>query len=584
MNIYKFAAVITAFALFAFSGCEHKAVSLSDEDAGYDDTDAVQSDEGDIGPDDAAADIDSFFSDDDPDEDVDEMTDEDSDADIIQNIPSETGFIVIEPVSYQMKTTLGFVNKTSDEARIFYYFQPADENMEEKPLAVFFNGGPGSASDFLMGLNTGPRSLDQSKNGGLPVGPGPASWSSFANLLYIDARNTGFSYSIGSASDGMSAQNFNPFFDGADFVRTVLRVLSSHPAIQKNPVIIVGESYGGTRASIMSHLLLFPDRYGSDGENYRDPLLVSEIKSHYSTVFSELSGTVPSAEKAATQFSGRVLIQPYLFGSDQDTAAGELFEEEGSPPYIIESETGTAFSPCKDQLVPALCDPSTNTLIYVQQFAGRDPYKYNENSSWSGDLEASILPAILSLKYYKEFFGSDPSAVQKMYSSERVNGYKTTSNVIGTVSDWVMAPVDVDQTEFVDAFGTLGTDDSYYLSMNNAAYVAYETETFSYHNTVFGELFLETLLYMKTFITKAGYDIICYSPAVPVAMSRQSSVESVSVEEDKLSVLFKESSFDGVSSGTTREIAFVPYDESGHTVSAVQPEKFLSDVRVWGGW
>jgi len=66
---------------------------------------------------------------------------------IATDYAGETGFIAIEPVTYYLRTERGTagVKYLSDETRLWYSFQPADEEWEKKPIALFFNGGPGSA-------------------------------------------------------------------------------------------------------------------------------------------------------------------------------------------------------------------------------------------------------------------------------------------------------------------------------------------------------------------------------------------------------------------------------------------------------
>jgi hypothetical protein len=43
----------------------------------------------------------------------------------------------------------------------------------------------------------------------------------------------------------------------------LLRFLKAHPQIQANQVVLVGESYSGTRVSTMLNLLLFYPGYAS---------------------------------------------------------------------------------------------------------------------------------------------------------------------------------------------------------------------------------------------------------------------------------------------------------------------------------
>src|SRR5262245_14597516 len=106
----------------------------------------------------------------------------------------EAGFVEIEPVTYAIHHDGTRTEMTSGRARLFYAFQAADDRPEERPLAVIFNGGPGAATGILFGFSTARQTLDPARSGGALVGPNAASWTRFANLLYVDARGTGFSY------------------------------------------------------------------------------------------------------------------------------------------------------------------------------------------------------------------------------------------------------------------------------------------------------------------------------------------------------------------------------------------------------
>ena len=175
------------------------------------------------------------------------------------------------------------------------------------------------------------------------------------NLLYIDAPNTGFSYNLlRRASDPkrraaeFGAKNFNPFIDAAQFIRLLLRFLAVHPSLQANPVIIVGESYGGVRAAAMLNLVLFYSSYGDGSKIYQDSTLAKEIQQHLEKVFPDESLRPFPPATIARQFTRQVLIEPLLAGIYQDDVAGELFEREGSPIYRIAAETGKKYTPCPE--------------------------------------------------------------------------------------------------------------------------------------------------------------------------------------------------------------------------------------------
>jgi carboxypeptidase C (cathepsin A) len=102
-------------------------------------------------------------------------------------VPAEAGYIEVPPQ----------VSGAADRARMFYAFRPADAHPERAPLLVFFDGGPGTAtSGLLLPFGTGPKTLRVDDLGAGPV-DNPASFTRFANLLYLDERDTGFSYELG---------------------------------------------------------------------------------------------------------------------------------------------------------------------------------------------------------------------------------------------------------------------------------------------------------------------------------------------------------------------------------------------------
>ena len=516
----------------------------------------------------------------------------------------QTGFITIEPVVYYLRTQSGTTGSkyTSDEARLWYSFQPADENMEEKPLAIFFNGGPGSASGLLLAFNTGRKSMDPLFNGGEVVGDNPHRWSSFANILYIDARNTGFSYSISGDKAGYTTRNFNPFLDGADFVRVLLRFLAAHPAIQANPIIFAGESYGGTRTIVMQNLLLNPTRYAGKEGYYTDEALADEISAHYAAV---LPDEEISAQKGAAQFGYASLIQPLLFGEPQDTASGELFEEPGSVIYQIAAEEGATFTPCA--VADTQCDKYYNAIMFVNSL-GRDLYKYDESSDWMSGLMTPVVPELLTRLNYADLLGYDPLFIEDMYAKRRDGAYKLASPVNGMLGTAIQGvplgaplqermhliemqlrlmrlqyaanPADPEE-EFRELFGVLDDYDTYYISLNDKVTDAFYRHTIHPFHKLFGELFLENLLVVDTFVTQAALDLVIFSPAIPAAARMFDQVADVAVADDSFTVTYTADSFDGVTEGMTRTVAWPRYQTAGHSVTVSQPDKFASDVAAW---
>lgn len=183
---------------------------------------------------------------------------------------SEAGFLELEPVEASREG----VDYTVPRTRIWYAFAPADESPEDKPLLVLFNGGPGAATTSgLFAMNVGPMRVDTEADPPVVL-DNPDSWTAFANLLFVDARATGFSYELGG-----SPHHFNAEQDAADMLRVTVRFLDRHPQLDAARIAIVGESYGGMRALVMSHLLRDPEALdvGVGPQSFRDPALREEL-------------------------------------------------------------------------------------------------------------------------------------------------------------------------------------------------------------------------------------------------------------------------------------------------------------------
>ncbi|MBV9945968.1 MAG: hypothetical protein JOZ69_03880, partial [Myxococcales bacterium] len=275
--------------------------------------------------------------------------------------------------------------------RMFYVFEAADSDPAHKPLVVFFNGGPGYATSLgLLAYGTARATLDPTAAGGSPATSNPASWTSFANLLYVDERQAGFSYGLapdaGPAGHGGTC-TFSPQGDAADFVRAVLRFLDGHAALRDAPVVLVGLSYGGERASLVLDLLLWTARTATAV----DGALAAEIQAHYDAVFPAHAGSPPPPELAATQFGHAVLIQPLLFNAYQ---------------YDVQA-TLQAMDPHVGQ-VPA----------------DRDPYDVLEAQGWADARNDSAAAAFADPGAAARLLATDPRAITGLGPAARASAFR----------------------------------------------------------------------------------------------------------------------------------------------------------------
>ena len=533
------------------------------------------------------------------DEDISEIADEDSeeekhqesDSDIeIRPLEFESGYIELESVSY----TLNFVEEKTGRAKMWYNFQPADENPEEKPLFVLFNGGPGSASALIFLYNTAKKTGDQFFSGE-DVADNESNWNKMGNLLYVDARQTGFSFGIIDDPERsedreayFSSSNFNVFADAADFIRVILRFLQKHPQIQSNPVILSGESYGGTRTTAILNILLNVADYNEKNRVFYDETLFMEIAEHFRTIGASFTD-MPSKETVLQQFDHQIMIQPLVAGSTQMNAAGELLEKSDSPVFIVEQETGVDFTPCSNQWS---CSKYNNAISFIQS-AGRDIYSYRRPYNWLFDYTDVATAKMLQFSKFTQFIMNDPKEISDLYAQNRSGVFRYGSSVNtkspSEYSDFRFMPEPVKiimQNRFLQRqqvpllsgdlesiFGELPSYDEYFVDLNYSINFAFYRASVSPYDDVNGDMFLENIRSVRTFITQAEEDIVIYSKGIPESLKNFKGVSDVKTASDSFTVHF--------SDGQSVEVTFPFYPESAHSVSVNQPAKLLQDIQNW---
>jgi hypothetical protein len=137
-------------------------------------------------------------------------------------------------------------------------------------------------------------------------------------------------------------------------------------------------------------------------------------------------------------------------------------------------------------------------------------------------------------------------------------------------------------------FGTLGSDDNYFLILNTNVLSYYDGTARTWHDRTIGESFVNDVIYVNTFITNAGLDMMVYTPAIAPALLDYTNLIASSVLDSATRTGFERAGWieigyaQGViSSPSTREIRFPPYALSGHTVTMREPDHLLADVMQW---
>jgi carboxypeptidase C (cathepsin A) len=148
-------------------------------------------------------------------------------------------------------------------ARVFYVAYTLDDVADPggRPLTFAFNGGPGSSSVWLHMGAIAPRRARLTDEGEAPSPPyslvdNESTWLDRTDLVFIDPVSTGYSRPVGSED----ARQFHGLHEDIASVGDFIRLYTSRNGRWLSPKLIVGESYGTTRAAGLSEYL--QDRYG----------------------------------------------------------------------------------------------------------------------------------------------------------------------------------------------------------------------------------------------------------------------------------------------------------------------------------
>jgi hypothetical protein len=425
------------------------------------------------------------------------------------------------------------------QGRLFYSFHPA-ESPDDAPVLVFLNGGPGAAtSAILMPYGTGPFTIDPIAADDPPY-ENPHSYTPFANLLYIDSRATGFSYEVDLAPGDPSARTCRvgtgwfPTADAAELIFVLLDFLDRHERLRNNPVVLVGESYGGTRAALIHYLIQrhadpehAPLTYLGDVDATA-PGLRERIAAHFELAFSP-APTTP--EEIALQFGWQILIQPGLGSSAQFELADQMRQHDPDFAFL---HSDTYFYDVRQSFVDAIAvaDRTQRSL--------RDP-------------------AALEL-----LLGVGLDRIAGLASHERGAAYRAftwTGMPAFRGTDDPLLVRDLEQ-HLRTSLGDIDVDDAYFLPFSMPCdWVDVGEMPFN--------AFLDVLPRTRTFITDARWDQIVYTEVFP---------QFLGLELDRS--LPEGAARPGVMQGDGIQIRFPTY-EAGHAVTMGAPGELREDIAAW---
>lgn len=434
-------------------------------------------------------------------------------------------------------------------ARLSYRFVPA--TIANVPLCVVSSGGPGVTS-AMMQRGLGVRADDS------------GVLAELCHTLFIDQRNTGFSYNLGQSEVREGAERFslgdnNPYTDAADFLWVTLDLVGRYPDLASLPLLVLGESYGGVRATLMVDLWHHPEAYETGQRRVIDDTLLAALRQSE----RDLGGTW--AERVRYQ----VLIQPTLSGTRQDDASGRLFELPGSVIDDVAAEVGVSYRRCDFEG----CVPYFNALNQVEEW-GRSVYKYPEAAGWLERRFALANALLDSPVGTLELLAADPRAVEQLGPDARRDAWRLAdSDGVEPEASWVTR-----------VLGELGPDDRYFLPFNDAVFAAFSSAAaidldIDWLDPSYAELFLQNCRSVETLLTRASYDLVNYSPGLLSSLPEYEVLAAVSLEEhgeeDRPGVLHL-----GYADGTEVRVRS-PLYVAGHGVISDQHEQLVADISVW---
>lgn len=156
------------------------------------------------------------------------------------------------------------LEKGNTQGSFFYVaYEVQSQEDSRRPITFAFNGGPGAAAVWLHLGGLGPQQVMLTDDGRPLPAPAhysdnPFTWLQFTDLVFIDPIGTGFSRAIPEKPG--ANRKFYGVQQDIESVAAFIRLYLTKNKRWLDPVFLVGESYGTTRAAGLAGYL--HQRYG----------------------------------------------------------------------------------------------------------------------------------------------------------------------------------------------------------------------------------------------------------------------------------------------------------------------------------
>jgi len=142
----------------------------------------------------------------------------------------------------------GYLDIVDTSKKIHYLFFEAQNDSENAPVLIWFNGGPGCSSMLGFMQENGPFRIE---SGGTKFHESEFSWNRETNILYIEQpAGVGYSY-----CEGIKDCTFDDHTSGKDNLNAVLEWYEKFPEFKDNELYISGESYAGVYVPYLAYYI-----------------------------------------------------------------------------------------------------------------------------------------------------------------------------------------------------------------------------------------------------------------------------------------------------------------------------------------
>ncbi len=442
-------------------------------------------------------------------------------------LTAEAGFLIAPSRDV---TLHGKAVHLAADAHLFYNFAPADDAPESKPVVFLFNG---FADDIVRPYGTGPMTV---ATRAATVVKNAASPTKFANLVYVEPRQAGYSYDTradGTAgAEDCSPDVFNEYVDASDVLLAALAFLERSNSTLTGPVYWLGESYGGVR---VTWILTYLRGNGATLAAYRDPMLDDAIAA--------------SSRDAASLGHGQILLEAWLAGGAHANAIAAACTD----PDLVLGVAKSVGAPCTASDACACADA-----------ADRSPYDYlysNERQNqreWEADLAHTNVARAESL------LGVKLASISGLAAKERAKGFKCSPP-----DDTVPS-----QDELVALLGKLPDGQAYFVPYSPLqpgketvpTMPDWENENFE------GVAFVDALIDVPAMLTHGERDLVVPTSALAPALATIFGASAVHATPSRVTVDVH---------GEARHVDVFDYPSAGHMITMVAPEAFASDLEAW---